>query len=846
MSQRQTLQGRYRITAISLALIIFCFGCTNSADTGEEIGLGEMPATSGDIVISTGASEVASETVPTEDSSMQDDTPSTSNPSSSQELSTGVEKASVGSQKSSGDDAASSNIWDSVTCAYPEELLKRPTEYIVPEYGDGIQEVLYISGEINVPEGVYPGDYSQAVSADFNPVFVARRTKPRDMLEHSELYLVFRNTAGYYIDRAPIETVPPLNPHHHPDSPIDYSDYSPFYFRSEILIDPWITDILDYYTIELVDGSQIDDFGEPRVIDSIDRSIHLPHVEITQPILGERMTDSSLLLSWNATDIDGDELKYRIWYSKNNGYSYDLLEDNLDSPSFELNRLDAFFERFESPRARFAVSASDGVRSIFVESGTFCVPRINPRFHELNVDATEQQSLGVINNDQNVVLSVTGDSEEAYVYKSILFDWHSDLVGFLGESASIFLSPTVLGSGYHTITATGKTANEKIITGSATIRVNGETIPQDTDLVDMSLFASWDNLACAYTDNYNRSSRVLSWTYPQIYYITGSINLPEGGKWGEWDKAISVDFDPVFSVIAGSMKPRNLLEDNKLFLEFSDAEGQVLRTVPVETARRFGSEHPRLESEYFGPFTFRSEFLNEPSANDISQEYHTIGLLDYSQPASPRLIDSISRSDNMPTAAIVQPTSGQSLTGNTLLLEWNASDADGDKLTYRTWYSANNGAAYQLLDYNLDSTSRELSRLDGFFEQFESNAARLGVSVSDGAQSVFIESDTFCVPRIVPQFHELDVDTPEMQLSRVINRDQTIVLSVTGDATEANEDNSILLEWHSDIDGYLGIGSSLFLSPVTLRSGIHTITAIGQTSAGTEVTVSATINVYKN
>ena len=838
---RKLLASQLGVVAVVLA--IFAFGCNNTNEDIAAIEVREVPITSSrvnspiDEKISMGA-------VRKENVDLSHDLVGSLDTSSLEELSNvyGDGNQVLSSYSSSG--IHSPNLWDNITCAYQEDLLKNPTEYIVPEYHHGIREVLYISGEIQVKEDSQPGNYTQAVSVDFNPVFVARKVRPRDMREHSRMYLVFRNIDGDFIERAEVEAIPPINLALGPSG--DYSNYSPFYFRSEFVIEPWMTHIFNYHTIELIDGSQVDDSGNHRVIDSISRSNNLPNAEIRQPVLGENMPDESLLLSWNAVDLDGDKLRYRIWYSTNNGYSYDLFVPDLDSTSLEFSRLDDFFERFESPMARFAVSVSDGAQSIFIESATFCVPQINPRFHEINVDATGQQSLGSINYNQNIILGVTGDSEEADMYRSTLFDWHSDLVGFLGKGASILLSPSVLGFGAHTISATGKMAN-KIIIASATITIRNRTNEQNDDSnVDIGSFDLWNNLICAYTDDFNRSLRMPSYTYTQIYYISGTINLSEGGKWGEWDKAISVDFDPVFSIIAGSMKPRNLFEDKNLFLEFRDINGTALRTVAVETVRPLRTEYSRLKSEYFGPFTFRSEFLNDPLVNDISQKYHTISLVDHSQPVAPRVIDSINRSTNLPTATITQPVFAQSFTSNALLLAWNASDIDGDELVYRTWYSTNNGTTYEVLDYNLDSSSRELYRSDGFFEKFESNMAKFGLSVSDGAQSIFIESDTFCVPRIIPQFHELNADTTEIQLSRVINNNQTVVLSVTGNTEEAKKYNSILFDWHSNIDGYLGTNSLLLLSPVTLRSGIHTITATGKTSAGDEITVSATINVYKN
>ena len=363
---------------------------------------------------------------------------------------------------------------------------------------------------------------------------------------------------------------------------------------------------------------------------------------------------------------------------------------------------------------------------------------------------------------------------------------------------------------------------------------------QNNEIMSSNLI---DDLTCAY------SEKKVAGPYPWdisglVYHISGYINMSEGGRWGEWDKANSVDFDPVFVTEKNAFKD-DFNEDPKLRLELRDSEGNLLRNVPVESFPPSDADQWQ-SNESNGPYYFYTELLNMPWENDISNKYHTIGLVDISQSDSPRLIDSISRSNNMPTASIVHPTFGQTITGNKLTLSWSANDLDGDRLAYRVWYSRHNGRyeTYQNLGKIFDSTSLEFNRLDNHFAQFESHGAKFGVSVSDGAQSIFIESDTFCVPRIVPLYREINIDAIDTQHLGIAYNNQTVVLGVTAySMMQAQEFKSLLFDWHSDRDGFLGRSTYLLLSPRELTDGLHTITATGARVDDKEIIVSATIGL---
>ena len=357
---------------------------------------------------------------------------------------------------------------------------------------------------------------------------------------------------------------------------------------------------------------------------------------------------------------------------------------------------------------------------------------------------------------------------------------------------------------------------------------------EQSDISNSEMVSSnlWDSITCGQAEEYERTLAEGISARAQLYFFGGDINLTEGGKYGEWHMAETVDFHPV--MVSEGVVPRDIFENTELYLELRDVDDNFLEKIPVEIVPPSGSEDP-------GAYTFLAEFLNLPWEDDISQNYHKISLVDNSDSESPRVIDSISRSNNMPIANIILPTAGQKITGETFSLVWSGNDMDGDELTYRTWYSIDNGSRYQMIDSWLNSTSRELNLHS--FPRYESNEAKFAVSVSDGAQSVFVESSTFCVPKIIPQFLVLNVDD-ETEQSRSLYNDQTLILRVTGDSELAEEYETITFDWHSDRVGFLGKGISMLLSSAAIGVGNHTITATGKMSNDEEITVSVRINVF--
>ncbi len=99
----------------------------------------------------------------------------------------------------------------------------------------------------------------------------------------------------------------------------------------------------------------------------VERSANAPSVSISGPAEGRVFYDGdSVPLGLKATDVDGDVLDYRVYFSTDGGDSYEVFSEKyaLRIPAVSLD---------SSTQARLAVSVSDGARSSFVETEIFTV-----------------------------------------------------------------------------------------------------------------------------------------------------------------------------------------------------------------------------------------------------------------------------------------------------------------------------------------------------------------------------------------------------------------------------------------------------------------------------------------
>lgn len=180
-------------------------------------------------------------------------------------------------------------------------------------------------------------------------------------------------------------------------------------------------------------------------------------------------------------------------------------------------------------------------------------------------------------------------------------------------------------------------------------------------------------------------------------------------------------------------------------------------------------------------------------------------------------------SANAPEIRLLSPNGGEQFPATGLrAVNWMASDADGDALTFALQYSADNGKTWQMLASQLRVFSYDLdvAQLPG------SAQARIRVVASDGVNTSRDVSDaSFTVPRKAPQ---VTIFAPAE--SGVIPPNQMVMLEGVAADYETADLQDAALNWTSDRDGALGAGRRVNVAQ--LSTGVHVITLTARDSDG--------------
>ena len=219
--------------------------------------------------------------------------------------------------------------------------------------------------------------------------------------------------------------------------------------------------------------------------------------------------------------------------------------------------------------------------------------------------------------------------------------------------------------------------------------------------------------------------------------FAGSVSLTGAGG--------VVEFDPVFSLNSHVVDCRLCISPvasgggdhiGGYVLELRDASGMAIRSVPFNVLT-ITSDGELDDGTPVGGDNDLFEFVvSDPPV------YESFAVM-----RAGVELGSVSRSRNAPSLSVSGPSSGDVFSNDgTVSVSWVGSDADGDELVYRVYYSTNGGSFYRILFHKTEATSKSFSatRLRG------SSRARIGVSVSDGTRSVFAETPVFSVAGHAP------------------------------------------------------------------------------------------------
>jgi hypothetical protein len=154
--------------------------------------------------------------------------------------------------------------------------------------------------------------------------------------------IVLRNGAGQVLATFPFE--------------VTWRDADAGEDRSLVAFNHRIDRVAGTATIELVGP------GGRQDVQTV--SANAPAIEILSPAQGSVVTPANgrVRIEWRATDADGDDLDYLVFYSPDGGRSWRPLDDEREESSYDL-------EIVGRPAPRVRVIATDGVRSATAEVG---------------------------------------------------------------------------------------------------------------------------------------------------------------------------------------------------------------------------------------------------------------------------------------------------------------------------------------------------------------------------------------------------------------------------------------------------------------------------------------------
>lgn len=173
------------------------------------------------------------------------------------------------------------------------------------------------------------------------------------------------------------------------------------------------------------------------------------------------------------------------------------------------------------------------------------------------------------------------------------------------------------------------------------------------------------------------------------------------------------------------------------------------------------------------------------------------------------------------------PATGQ------VTLAWNASDADGDSLTYDIFFTRDLGATLQplLLGISQKSAQVDTTSLAG-------GPAQLRVVATDGVQSAFADTPVFTLTNKPPKPRILSpADGAIIHVGQLIN--------VEGSATDP-QDGVIAATGLAWSTSGRSLGSGSRVSITDLPAGLNQISLTATNSVGLSVTTTASVNVKPN
>jgi hypothetical protein len=194
-------------------------------------------------------------------------------------------------------------------------------------------------------------------------------------------------------------------------------------------------------------------------------SANAPVVTVTAPVDGEVVDSGGLLVTWNATDADGDPLTATVLYSRDGGANFAPLVDNVKGTSVTIPANQLGY----TTQGKVRVIVSDGVLTGQADSqGFFTAPNQPPRVQILTPAADSTVAYGPALN----LTAAATDFEDGALPESA-FRWSSNVDGPLGTGPAFDVLLQSIST--HTITLEVVDSNGGIGRATRVVVVNNDT-----------------------------------------------------------------------------------------------------------------------------------------------------------------------------------------------------------------------------------------------------------------------------------------------------------------------------------------------------------------------------------
>ena len=329
-------------------------------------------------------------------------------------------------------------------------------------------------------------------------------------------------------------------------------------------------------------------------------------------------------------------------------------------------------------------------------------------------------------------------------------------------------------------------------------------------------------------DNGTANSWLSPFTYESIF---------EAEPWGTWSAGtLSTSTIPQeYALIRGEVRRDQTGRLEPIY--------QISSTIsPPFTGPRPGSDYCVQFLDNVGQILssrcFNASFVNQETGQPLDSapffliEPYPAGTARIRLVQGQTVLDERVVSPHAPQVTVLTPNGGEQWDG-VQTITWQASDADGDPLTYSVFYSPDDGQSWRLVATGLAEQSYrwDTSQVGGGEE------ARLRVVVTDGLNTASDDSDNSF--QITLKQSTAQIVSPADRT--VFRRPEAVMLLGRGFDREDGELRGEALVWRSNQDGFLGTGNHI-VTP-ELSRGQHIITLTATDGDGTASTASVTIYV---